>query len=67
MKTAHPAGAVLIGALAVLIVSVVIFGLVALLLMWLMNLAFPLLPFEYGQSLALTGIMLLIGLPAMRN
>lgn len=54
-------------AFVVLTAAVMVFTVTALVLMWLMGLAFPLLPFSYGQSLALTGIVLLIGLPSMRN
>lgn len=58
---------VLFGALLVLCAMVAAFALVALALWWLVPLAFPLLPFTYNQALALTGIMVIIGLPAMRN
>lgn len=37
------------------------------LLLWLVGLALPLLPFGYGHSLALTGILLPPALPAARK
>lgn len=58
---------VIFGAVLVLCAMVAVFALVALALAWLVPLAFPLLPFTYNQALALTGIMVIIGLPAMRN
>lgn len=58
---------VLLGAALVLVGFVVVFALAAALLWWLVPLAFPLLPFTYQQALALTGIAVVIGLPAMKN
>lgn len=58
---------VILGALLVLLIGAVVFGLVALALWWLVPIAFPLLPFTYPQALALTGIACIIGAPAMRS
>ena len=58
---------VIFTALGVLLGAAMILGIVTFLLMLLMNLAFPLLAFGYWQSLALVGILVLIGLPAMKN
>lgn len=44
---------------------VIVVGVFALLLMLLMNVAFPLLAFGFWQALALLGISFLVGLPAM--
>lgn len=46
---------------------VLVVGIATLLLMLLMNAAFPLLAFGYWQALALLGIAVLIGLPTMTN
>lgn len=58
---------VLLGAIFVIAVVAGVFVIVAGILMLLMNAAFPLLVFGYGQALALAGIAFLIGLPAMRS
>jgi hypothetical protein len=58
---------VFVTAIGVLLGVAMILGIVTFLLMLLMNLAFPLLAFGYWQSLALVGILVLIGLPAMKN
>lgn len=58
---------VIVTAVGVLLGVALILGIVTFLLMLLMNLAFPLLAFGYWQSLALVGILVLIGLPAMKN
>ena len=47
---------VIVGAVAMLAAIAVVFALVALLVMWLVGIAFPALPFGYIQALALTGI-----------
>jgi len=46
---------------------VLVVGVLALLLMLLMNAAFPLLAFGFWQALALLGIALIVGLPAMKS
>ena len=58
---------IILGALLVLFLFAVGFGLVSLALWVLVPLAFPLLPFDFGQAMALTGILIIVGLPAMRN
>lgn len=58
---------VIFAALAVLIGAAFGFALVALVLWLLVPLAFPLLAFTYWQALALTGIIVIIGLPALKN
>jgi hypothetical protein len=57
----------ILGAVLVLCLMVAAFAIVSALLWWLVPLAFPLLPFTFGQAMALTGIMIIIGLPAMKN
>ena len=46
---------------------VLVVGIFALLLMLLMNIAFPLLAFGYWQAMALLGIAFIVGLPAMKS
>jgi hypothetical protein len=58
---------VFVTAIGVLLGVAMILGIFTFLLMLLMNLAFPLLAFGYWQALALLGIVVLIGLPAMKN
>lgn len=54
---------VILTAVGVLLAVAMILGILTLLLMLLMNVAFPLLPFGFWQALALLGIACLIGLP----
>jgi hypothetical protein len=58
---------VFVTAIGVLLGVAMILGVFTFLLMLLMNIAFPLLAFGYWQALALLGIVVLIGLPAMKN
>jgi hypothetical protein len=43
-----------------------LFALGALILWWLIPIAFPLLAFNYGQALALTGLLTLFALPSLK-
>jgi fumarate reductase subunit D len=47
---------IIVGALVVIAAGAAVFALIALLMLWLVGIAFPLLPFTYIQALALTGI-----------
>ena len=52
-------------ATGVILSVAMVLALITLLLMVLMNLAFPLLPFNYWQALALLGVAFVIGLPGL--
>jgi hypothetical protein len=58
---------IILTAIRTILGLVLVVGVFALLLMLLVNAAFPLLPFGYWQALAGLGIAVLIGLPAMKN
>lgn len=58
---------VLLGALVVLFLAAAAFLLLSLVLLLLVPAAFPLLGFGFTNAMALAGIVVLIGLPAMRN
>jgi hypothetical protein len=49
-----------------LIIVVGLFALGALILWWLVPAAFPLLAFNYGQALALMGLLTLFALPSLK-
>lgn len=56
---------IVIGAVVVLLALAVAFGLLSLLLWWLIPLAFPLLGFTFGQAMATAGLLLVIWLPTL--
>lgn len=45
----------------------IVVGVFALLLMLLMNAAFPLLSFGFFQAVAMLGIAIIVGIPAMMS
>lgn len=48
-----------------LVITAGFFALFALALWWLIPLAFPAVAFNYGNALALTGVLTVVGLPAL--
>ena len=54
-------------AIGTLLGAAISVGVFALLLMLLMNVAFPLLAFGFWQAVALLGIAIIVGIPAMMN
>lgn len=54
--------------LVVLLMLAIAFGLVSLFLWWIIPLAFPLLPFSFGNAMALAGLILVLNIPgAMKS
>lgn len=59
--------ATILAAIGTLLGAAISVGVFALVLMLLMNVAFPLLAFGFWQAVAMLGIAIIVGIPAMMS